>query len=192
MLYLVRHGQTDWNLEHRTQGKTDISLNDTGRAQARALAPQIVPLHIDRVISSDLSRARETAEILNELIHKPHTLDNRLREIDYGDFEGQIGLNRPKEEWTEFNLHPERFNGESMEHVFSRIKAFCEEQRDEDNLLVVAHGGAIRMMMYYAENPNRFDLDLFLNHFLHIPVANSGIYQWDKKNHFSQIRLLSF
>ena len=65
MIYLVRHGQTDWNIEKKTQGHTDIPLNGTGKRQAEELAEKIADLKIDRIISSDLLRARETAEIMN-------------------------------------------------------------------------------------------------------------------------------
>lgn len=65
MIYLVRHGQTDWNIEHRIQGQTDVPLNATGRAQAVELSEKLSNFNIQKIISSDLSRAKETAEIIN-------------------------------------------------------------------------------------------------------------------------------
>lgn len=65
MIYLVRHGQTVRNIEHRIQGQTDVSLNAAGRAQAVELSEKLSSFNIQKIISSDLSRAKETAEIIN-------------------------------------------------------------------------------------------------------------------------------
>ena len=71
MIYLVRHGQTDWNIEKKhTQGHTDIPLNENGKKQAEQLAQSISNLKIDKIISSDLLRAKETAEIINKKLYK--------------------------------------------------------------------------------------------------------------------------
>ena len=90
MIYLVRHGQTDWNIEKKTQGHTDIPLNENGRKQAQILAQSISNLKIDRIISSDLLRAKETAEIINERFGNNISLDERIREINYGLFDSLI------------------------------------------------------------------------------------------------------
>jgi probable phosphoglycerate mutase len=88
-LFLVRHGETDWNAEGRWQGQTDVPLNAAGRAQARALAGRLRGHGIATVASSDLLRARETAEIAAaELGLALGVVDHRLREQSFGDFEG--------------------------------------------------------------------------------------------------------
>ena len=66
MLYFIRHGQTDWNLERKIQGCTDIPLNEKGVLDAEAAAEKVAEIKWDRIISSPLSRARQTAEILNK------------------------------------------------------------------------------------------------------------------------------
>ena len=71
LLYLVRHGQTDWNLQRRIQGSTDIALNDTGRAQAARAGQLLARRHWDVLASSPLSRAYETAEIIGGYIALP-------------------------------------------------------------------------------------------------------------------------
>lgn len=95
-LVIWRHGQTDWNAEHRWQGQADVPLNDLGRAQARAAAPSLAGYGLTHLFSSDLSRARETAQILGRLVDLPVACDARLREIDVGNWSGrtkdQIGI----------------------------------------------------------------------------------------------------
>jgi probable phosphoglycerate mutase len=83
-LVLVRHGQTAWNLEGRAQGHTDIGLDDTGRAQARALAPYVAAMSPTALWSSDLARARETADHLAAATGLEPRHDPRLREFDAG------------------------------------------------------------------------------------------------------------
>ncbi|MEI8104366.1 MAG: histidine phosphatase family protein [Actinomycetes bacterium] len=90
-LLLARHGQTDWNLEHRWQG--DPPLNDTGRAQARALADALRGEQLDGIYCSDLLRASETAEIIAGQSKLGITVDARLREIDVGEW---MGLTSPE------------------------------------------------------------------------------------------------
>ncbi len=83
-LVLLRHGQTAWNLEGRAQGHTDVSLDDTGHAQARAVAPYVVSMGPVALWSSDLARARETAACLEAATGLAARLDPRLREFDVG------------------------------------------------------------------------------------------------------------
>ncbi len=86
-LLLVRHGETDWNRDHRWQGYTGPPLNDRGRQQARELAAR-VDGNIDAVYTSDSDRARETAEIVAESLELSVHADERLREVNFGEWEG--------------------------------------------------------------------------------------------------------
>lgn len=83
MIYLIRHGETDWNVERKIQGQTDIPLNSNGKQQAEEAANEIANLKIDRIISSDLSRAKETAEIINKKVGAKITFDKRIREVKF-------------------------------------------------------------------------------------------------------------
>jgi broad specificity phosphatase PhoE len=88
--YFLRHGQTDWNLQGRLQGHTDIPLNATGLAQADAAADMLAHRSIDVIVSSPLVRALKTAAIISERIDRPIYIDSQLKERSFGAFEGQI------------------------------------------------------------------------------------------------------
>jgi broad specificity phosphatase PhoE len=88
-LLLVRHGETDWNRDGRWQGQSDTPLNEVGRQQAVRVAEELDG--IDVVYSSDLARARETAEIVAERLGLDVELDERLRERSFGAWEGKTG-----------------------------------------------------------------------------------------------------
>jgi broad specificity phosphatase PhoE len=87
-LLLVRHGETDWNAEGKLQGHTDRPLNPYGRRQAQALADRLATESIDALYASDLSRARETPEILGEKLGLAVAVDPDLREKNWGNWEG--------------------------------------------------------------------------------------------------------
>src|SRR3954452_24611267 len=93
-LLLVRHGETDWNAEGRLQGHTDRPLNEYGRRQAKELAARLAGGHVDAIYASDLSRARETAEIVGERLGLTVVIDPDLRETNWGTWEGLTGDER--------------------------------------------------------------------------------------------------
>jgi broad specificity phosphatase PhoE len=141
-LLLVRHGETDWNRDGIWQGWADPPLNATGRAQARALADQLRDAPFDAVYSSDLRRARETAEIVADPHGVPVVADPGLREIDIGAWSGltraQIEARFPD---------GERPGGETREQHAARVVAAVERIAREHpggRVLVVSHGGTFR------------------------------------------------
>lgn len=156
--HFLRHGETDWNLERRMQGWTDIPLNETGRRQARDAIPAIEPLGIGRVVASPLARAHETALIINEKLQKPLSLDTRLKERQYGIFEGRMW--REHEAWREktardpaADLEETGFpcpeGAETYADFKTRITAAVAEhlaQAGGEKLLFVAHGGVYRVL----------------------------------------------
>ena len=137
-LLLVRHGETDWNAEGRLQGHTDRPLSDFGRSQARRLAAELEHEGIDAVYSSDLARARETAEIVGERLGLPVVLDPDLREKDWGNWEGLTAVERDRVE----------FAGESTEahqkRMLRALQRIAEHHPDGARVLVVTHGGSMR------------------------------------------------
>ncbi|MBR3041256.1 MAG: histidine phosphatase family protein, partial [Eubacterium sp.] len=88
MLYIIRHGKTDWNNLHKIQGRTDVPLNEEGRAMAREAAVEYKNVHFDVCYCSPLIRAMETAEILLEGRDVPIITDDRLMEMCFGVYEG--------------------------------------------------------------------------------------------------------
>jgi probable phosphoglycerate mutase len=143
-LLLVRHGETDWNRDGIWQGWADPPLNDTGRAQAHALAEQLRSTPFDAVYSSDLRRAHETAEIVAAPHGVPVVVDARLREIDIGSWSG---LTRAEIESRFPN--GERPDGETREQHAGRVLAAVEEIARANlgrRILIVAHGGVMRAL----------------------------------------------
>ncbi len=157
ILYLARHGETDWNAEGRWQGHTDIPLNDTGRQQARALAEVLRPLGVLLAVSSDLSRARETAQIVAQALGVPlGTADPDLRERRFGVFEGltrqQCELQHPQawQAWLKERTAPD--GGEGRDVFADRVVAGAERavraiEAEGGAALVVTHGGALRAVV---------------------------------------------
>lgn len=90
ILFLFRHGETDWNRDGRLQGHTDTPLNATGFAQAQALSESLRPHRLDVIVSSDLWRARQTAQIVAEALQVPLIIEAGLRETNVGAAEGLL------------------------------------------------------------------------------------------------------
>lgn len=180
MIYLVRHGQTNWNAVRRLQGHTDVPLNDIGRHEAFLSGEKLVSIKIDKIISSDLLRAKETTEIINRFLSRSITFDTRLREINFGDLQGMLSNHISDETWNIFNHHPDEFHAESLANLYKRVKSFFDELDECQNTLIVTHGGVIRMTIYYAANRNNFNQAEFEKHFLDIRIKNTEIFSWDK------------
>jgi broad specificity phosphatase PhoE len=143
-LLLVRHGETDWNAEGRLQGQTDRPLNDFGRRQARRLAEQLEGEELQAIYSSDLARARETAEIVSERLGLPVELDADLREKDWGTWEGLTAVERDR---VEFVGESTRAHQERMLRALAGISA---QHPDGGTVLVVTHGGSMRRVQTAA------------------------------------------
>lgn len=147
LLYLVRHGETDWNLARRIQGRTDIPLNDTGRGQAAATGALLARRSWDAVVTSPLSRALETGQIIAAELGMPEpTTDVALVERNYGEAEGMDYLTL-SETFPEGAEVPGR---ESHDEVAARaLPALLQIARAHPGqaVVVVAHGGVIRSVL---------------------------------------------
>jgi probable phosphoglycerate mutase len=151
MLFVARHGQTEWNREHRWQGWADPPLNTTGREQAAELGEVLSGRGLALVVSSDLRRAAETAEIAAARLGLPVTLDARLREVDVGEWSGLTsaevearfpdGYRRRREGRTGWK------EGEELGAMAERVVAALLDLADRhagQRVLVVTHGGPLR------------------------------------------------
>jgi broad specificity phosphatase PhoE len=155
-LLLVRHGETDWNRDGRWQGHSDTHLNDSGREQAARLADELDG--VDVIYSSDLARARETAEIVAERVDLPVHLDPRLRERAFGAWEGKTGPEIESEfaaahaQWLAGG--PGADDAEPFAEFAARVESFLAEvvaRHPDETVLIVAHGGSIRVIHARAQ-----------------------------------------
>jgi len=151
-LCLVRHGQTDWNLQGRYQGQSDIPLNQNGLVQARSLARQLQGQTFAAIYSSDLIRAKQTALIITAALHLPVMYDARLREINQGEWEGQlVDIIRARYEnlWAKRSVDPASLRppgGETVGELAERLQTALDEiVRFHPGLsvLIVSHGLAL-------------------------------------------------
>jgi len=142
---LVRHGETDWNAAKRIQGRTDIPLNDTGKWQAEQTGLYLKDAHWDVVISSPLSRAKETAHLILQHVHAPLIIMDDFIERDYGDAEGMSFEERqklfPNKQYP--NMEPLSALQDRMLEGIEKVRATYPDQR----VLIVAHGAAIHALL---------------------------------------------
>jgi broad specificity phosphatase PhoE len=151
-LCLVRHGQTDWNLAGRYMGQSEVPLNQNGRAQAHILVRQLQGHPFAAVYTSDLERARETADIVAAGLNLPVTSDARLREINQGEWEGQLVdviKARYAALWQQRSLDPANLRlpgGETVGEVAQRVQVALDDIARLNpglSVLVVSHGLAL-------------------------------------------------
>ncbi|WP_336645451.1 histidine phosphatase family protein [Microbacterium sp. USHLN186] len=182
LLTLVRHGQTDWNLDRRIQGSTDIPLNDTGRADARAAAGALAGVRYDAIYASPLVRAQETAQIIAaELGLDAPALTRGLREREFGDGEGML-VEDYLMQWTDWTTTVP--GAETLDEVRDRALdsleriALASRRRSApraESIIVVSHGGVIRSLLMHVSGGSlpRPD-DVLRNGSIHRFVAEPG------------------
>lgn len=151
-LWLIRHGETDWNVDGRIQGSSDVALNATGRQQAARLSGRLLGTSFDAVYTSDLDRARATAA--TALPGAELRLEPRLRELSYGVFEGKTWDGMSAEE-AEMARHwsADRFTrripgGESYGDLMRRVSAFRADLPESGRVAAFSHGGTIRSALF--------------------------------------------
>ena len=150
MLYIVRHGQTDWNTLHKRQGHTNIPLNETGINQAKKLKEELKNIKFDYVFSSPLDRALETAKIISG---KDPIIDERLIERNNGKLEGLTGdeIDRLQEQ---DNYSDELYEVESIQDLHTRANFFLKDilnKYPNKDILIVTHVGIIINMRCYLD-----------------------------------------
>lgn len=157
--YLLRHGQTDWNLEGCYQGHSDVPLNATGLAQAEAAATRLASLPIDRIVVSPLIRALKTAAILTERTGKPLHIERGLIERNFGGFDGHVirevkqehGL-RPDQN-SQSILPPDADPWTEINERAPRAVAKWLDIHPSETLLFVAHGGIFDGLHHHLIGP---------------------------------------
>lgn len=165
--YIFRHGQTIWNAEGRPQGQHPypVALTMSGQEQAAHLAERLMDKKIKRIISSDLLRAQQTAEIVAAKLGVEIEFDQRLREVDYGRLNGLYTLEREeifpdfKRCYVDYSFKfPE---GESFGEVAERLKTVIKEaaiKYSNRNIVLSTHGNAITVLLNSLFNHKLFRL----------------------------------
>jgi probable phosphoglycerate mutase len=157
-LLLARHGETDWNAAGRWQGHTDVPLNATGLAQARALAERVRGERLAAIVASDLARARATAAVVAAALGvELAQVDPDLRERRFGAFEGltrEECEERYPADWARFAEDPRRAppGGEASSALLARVLPALHRaaERFGSPLLAVVHGGVMRAVLGHA------------------------------------------
>ena len=150
-IYLLRHGQTDWNLEGRLQGRKNIPMNSAGVKQMLEIAERLQKMNfcVDQIISSPLDRAKESAKIVAEQIGFEGEIcyDEGFLERSFGLAEGIV--------WTrEINLDDEKYHAETVEDICKRAKVAIEKYMsyDDKSILIVAHGAILSAVKHALSN----------------------------------------
>lgn len=148
-LYVVRHGETDWNKNRLLQGRSDISLNKMGIQQAKDVKNKLENITFKKCYASPLIRARQTAEIItnNDLI-----IDDRLIERNFGKLEGKHNVSPDilDKQW-DYKLDSKEYDIESLKEILGRVGEFKKnllETNDSGNILIISHSATIKALHY--------------------------------------------
>lgn len=167
-LRFVRHGETDWNREGRIQGHLDVPLNARGREQARQVAEELRGSGATLVLSSDLSRARDTAVVIAEVLGVPLRVVPDLRERNLGVLQGKTaadlgasdgGMGFVSRMVNDPRLHPP--GGEALDAFRERVAAFVRglvADPPAEDIVVVTHGGVVRAALLALVGSDRRDV----------------------------------
>jgi len=167
----IRHGETDWNLERKPQGSCDIELNATGLQQAERLAVRLADEPCDIIFTSDLLRARKTAEIINTRHSAELVASSKLRESSFGEFEGK-SLRDPVVAEA-FG----RFIDERAPNYFKQVQSYLSEITScgKKNIFIVAHFGTIRAIICGL-------LGLPINERSRFIIGNTAIHTFEQRD----------
>ena len=190
-IILIRHGETEWNSQQRMQGHSNSDLSSVGQAQIQALGQWMKNVPFDHIYSSDSLRAKQTAEAITQFSGHELKIDLRLREKNLGVFEGltsEEARERHPEVFRLFKTAGSKYvidEGESTQQLQDRALEFVDEIRikhPEERVLLVTHGGFIRVVMKHSlglslETPTRF------------LIRNTGVFRlvWEDKWLVSQM-----
>ena len=190
-IILIRHGETEWNSQQRMQGHSNSDLSSVGQAQIQALGQWMKNVPFDHIYSSDSLRAKQTAEAITHFSGHELQFDQRLREKNLGVFEGltsEEARERHPEVFRLFKTAGSKYvidEGESTQQLQDRALEIVDEIRikhPEERVLLVTHGGLIRVVMKHSlglslETPTRF------------LIRNTGVFRlvWEDKWLVSQM-----
>ena len=176
-IYLIRHGQSEWNVLNKIQGQVNTELTELGRNQGQAIGDRLMNSNIDVVYSSDLNRALDTAKIIAKKINKPLVISESLREINFGVWEGLTGRELRidyKEEQETWRNRPEEValpGAESLEVLSERVMKWMNSILKENcgkDIAIVSHSATLKIMLLGL-------LDMPLTHYKNFTFSNVGL-----------------
>ena len=196
--FLVRHGETDWNVEGRAQGQSSEPLNETGRLQAKRLGDRLSSVQFSAAYASDLPRVVETADTILDSHDTSLQTVIELREKHYGTWDGKTFTQIKAEDPASYarlfedNITFAPPGGESDSDLICRVNLAVEQlkqaHRDDENILVVSHGGTIRATLvvllglpteaiwrFYLQNGSLSVLDVY--------AQNAVLHSWNDISH---------
>ena len=157
-ILLTRHGQTEWNLLKKIQGKADIELNETGIQQAETTRDSLKEERIDLIVCSPLKRAIQTAEIINQGRNIRIIIDERVSERDFGEFEGMPNTDFDYNAFWSYKQNLKYDKAENIKDFFRRVYNFLDNIKNEYDgkwILIVSHAGiSIPVKCYFEGIPN--------------------------------------
>ena len=165
-IFITRHGQTDWNVEKKMQGRTDIELNNKGIEQAYHAKEKLKNKKIDLIICSPLKRAKKTAEIISNY-EIPVIVDSRIIERDFGEFEGLSKEEFDSSSFWNYSLDCHYDKAESVQQLLNRVYNFLDEYKEiyeKKDVLIVTHAGVIPAICSYFKGIPKNN-NLFCYHF---------------------------
>ncbi len=200
---LIRHGETDWNVEKRIQGHLDIPLNETGRAQALAMAFSASHHHFHAIYSSDLGRAVETAQVLAQRAGLEAKPMPHFRERHYGIFQGitaREGQQRFPEAHARYQNRDPNYDfetGETMHALIKRISeglAWLVAHHNGQTIAVVSHGGVLDILYRKAtglslETPRDFVIPNCALNWFHIDGQGWHLEKWGDRHYLHEVLL---
>lgn len=175
-LYVARHGETQWNVDFKVCGRTDVPLTERGREQAKELARDAMDRGIEVIIASPMLRAYETAGAVSEAIGVPILTDERLVEQDYGIYEG-VPRDDPGFLGSKRQFAFRYPGGESMMDLAHRVYAVLDEVKEKyagKKVLLVCHGAVCRAIHSYFHDMNNEE-------YFHFQIENAKLSQYEYK-----------
>ncbi len=176
-LFLIRHGQSEWNKRNMIQGQTNTMLTDLGKEQAFSLGKRLLKEDIDIIYTSDLLRAYTTAKIIANTIHKPLVSSEFIREINFGPWEG-LSFEEIKEKYSEeyftWLKEPDKLNingAETLQIVQNRALKYIDyiiRENKDKNIAIVSHGAILKTIILGL-------LDINLSHYKNISLNNVSL-----------------
>jgi len=189
LLVIVRHGQSEWNLQNRFTGEVDVDLTDTGRKEAHEAGKELKTIKFDYCFTSVLKRAEETLDIILKEINQeniPIKRDKALNERNYGDLQGlnktetanQYGAGQVAIWRRSYDVRPP--GGESLADTAARVIPYYKKEIEplltgNVNILIVAHGNSLRALMMHLENISPDEITK-----IDLPTGQPRLYTFDE------------